>query len=88
MGIHHGAIRPTTLIKRVGGDISIQGKLHTLRVDIVDSEDRKQRSNKLQRQKAKRPVYGHMDSIVSPPPAFMCENLSVAVGLKVNIRIR
>ena len=59
--------------------MSVQGKLYTLRVDIVDSEDK---SNSARRRpaKGKRPI--NLEQLVCPPPAFMCDGFSVCIGIK------
>ncbi len=39
MGIYIGAVKTSAFMKKFGGNVSIQGSLQTLRVDIVDSEN-------------------------------------------------
>ena len=52
LGIYIGAVKTSAFMKKFGGNVSIQGSLQTLRVDIVDSEQsssRKKNSKSKQR---------------------------------------
>ncbi len=51
MGIYIGAVKTSAFMKKFGGNVSIQGSLQTLRVDIVDSE---QSSTKKKNSKGKQ----------------------------------
>ncbi len=51
MGIYIGAVKTSAFMKKFGSNVSIQGSLQTLRVDIVDSE---QSSSKKKNAKGKQ----------------------------------
>ncbi|KAK3100226.1 hypothetical protein FSP39_016558 [Pinctada imbricata] len=72
IGLHVEAVRPTAMMKKFGGSLSLQGKLEFLKIQITDSE--KHRSKK-----GKKVKLVHFKDNAS---AFSCENFSVSVGMK------
>ncbi|XP_074650444.1 bridge-like lipid transfer protein family member 1 [Tubulanus polymorphus] len=81
IGLHIKGIKSSPLMKNFGGHLSLQGILHSLKIDIVDSD-----FNSLKKSKSKnkgRPKVPKIQIDASlDAPAFLCENFTVDMSMK------
>ncbi|KAK3599977.1 hypothetical protein CHS0354_012630 [Potamilus streckersoni] len=77
IGLHVESVRPTAIMKKFGGNLSLQGKLDILKIQIADSDDLKNRKGK-GRGRGKHIFVGINPEI----PAFLCEHFSVNISMK------
>ena len=75
IGLHVEAVRPTAMMKKFGGSLSLQGKLQFLKIQISDSEKSKSRS----KGKKRAPKLVNFKDNMS---VFNCENFSVNIAMK------
>ncbi|KAL3880212.1 hypothetical protein ACJMK2_032469 [Sinanodonta woodiana] len=77
IGLHVESVRPTAIMKKFGGNLSLQGKLDILKIQIADSDDVKNRKGK-SRLRGKHIFVGINPEI----PAFLCEHFCVNISMK------
>ncbi|XP_021348394.1 uncharacterized protein KIAA1109-like [Mizuhopecten yessoensis] len=74
IGLHVEGVRPSAMMKKFGGSLSLQGKLDFLKIQIAES-DRK--STKGKGKSRKHPKW----NISSDTPAFLCEDFSANISM-------
>ena len=78
MGLQLEAIRMSAMMKKFGGDVSIRGVLHALRVEIVDSETAATRRSSLSSKGKGKSMSDQRFEL----PAFLCETFAVMLSMK------
>ena len=74
IGLHVEGVRPSAMMKKFGGNLSLQGKFDYLKIQIAES-DRKSTKNK--GKSRKHPKW----NISLDTPAFLCEDFSANVNM-------
>lgn len=74
IGLHVEGVRPSAMMKKFGGSLSLQGKLDFLKIQIAES-DRK--STKGKGKSRKHPKW----NISWDTPAFLCEDFSANISM-------
>lgn len=75
VGLHVEGVRPTAMMKKFGGALSLEGKLEFLKIEISDSGRRKSKG------KSKK-HHTRLLNLTDEMPAFLCQDFCVSVGMK------
>lgn len=73
IGLHVEGVRPTAMMKKFGGSLSLQGQLEVIRIQIVNSERHHRR-----KEKSKKRRLIDFNAV----PAFLCEGFLVHIAMK------
>ncbi|XP_076117611.1 bridge-like lipid transfer protein family member 1 isoform X3 [Mytilus galloprovincialis] len=73
IGLHVEGVRPTAMMKKFGGSLSLQGQLETIKIQIVSSERYHRRKEKSKKRKL-------ID--FNAVPAFLCEGFLAHIAMK------
>ena len=76
IGLHVENVRPTAMLKNFGGNLSLQGKLDELKIQIADSVKTKGKG------KGKGKKHGKMAGLLHDVPAFHCEMFALTISMK------
>jgi hypothetical protein len=74
MGLHVEGVRPSAMMKKFGGSLSLQGRLEFLKVQIASSESFRKGKGK---GKSRQPR-----NISVSADSFLCESFTVNVAMK------
>ncbi|XP_065930911.1 bridge-like lipid transfer protein family member 1 isoform X5 [Magallana gigas] len=75
VGLHVEGVRPSAMMKKFGGALSLEGKLKFLKIEISDSGRRKGKG-KSRKHRTK------LLNLTDEMPAFLCQDFCVSVGMK------
>ncbi|XP_062586140.1 bridge-like lipid transfer protein family member 1 isoform X2 [Saccostrea cucullata] len=75
VGLHVEGVRPSAMMKKFGGVLSLEGKLKYLKIEISDSGKRRGKG-KSKKHRTK------LLNLTDEMPAFMCHDFCVSVGMK------
>jgi hypothetical protein len=82
LSLHVGDAKTSALMKKLGGHVSTKGTLHTLRVDIVDSESSSGgKSSKGGSKPKSRRTSRNFRIDTAQVPAFLCDNFVILAAL-------
>lgn len=76
IGLHVENVRPTAMLKKFGGNLSLQGKLDILKIQIADSVRTKGKG------KGKSRKYSRLSEPLMDSSAFLCEMFTLKVSMR------
>ena len=76
IGLHVESVRPTAMMKKFGGNLSLQGRLDVLKIEIADSVRGKGKGKGKKRRDSKLVDTTH------DTPAFLCEKFTLNISMR------
>ena len=76
IGLHVESVRPTAMMKKFGGNLSLQGRLDVLKIEIADSVRGKGKGKGKKRRDSKFVDTTH------DTPAFLCEKFTLNISMR------
>ncbi|XP_064637366.1 bridge-like lipid transfer protein family member 1 isoform X3 [Lineus longissimus] len=81
IGLHIRGVKSSSLMKKFGGHLSLQGCLHSLRIDIVDSDMNSLKKTKGKGKQTRKTPRITIDYSLDAP-SFLCESFTVGLSMK------